>query len=151
MTFLKRLLEFAPLDVPALASGPDLPDAFLAVGALAREYADLVRALADQTAVVALDGLDRAAQASVIARSRGFVGDSGAEALVAVMLGVPAVVLGGIDSVLDETDRKLVASFLSRPPFGRLDAVGPAGAAGDAAERILRLLDERSASLVGVT
>ena len=57
----------------------------------AAEHAGIGAAFADDHQVVNLDGLDRETQAVVLARSRGFVGPYGTEAILAVLAGVQAV------------------------------------------------------------
>jgi hypothetical protein len=108
----KRLLEFAPLEAP----GPDLelPDRFVAVG-----QSGLAASL--RVPVVDLEPLDRATQTAVLARSAGYVGPYGPEALVAVLCGVDAVAFSSELEPPDEHDLKVISSFLAQPPFGRLE------------------------------
>ena len=98
--------------------------------------------------MVSLDGLDRPAQAAVLARARGFAGTYGAEAILAVLSGLPAVVFATGGEPADEL--QLVSSFLSRPPFGRLHLVEAAGSPAEAADRAIRLLEAPVKALAGV-
>jgi hypothetical protein len=110
---------FAPLAVDAQPPA-DLPAEFVAV--------QEPRA----GATVPLAGLDRAQQAAVLARSRGYVGTWGPEAATALLIGVPAVVLDGVE----ERDLELVRQFLGEAPYGRLEVVS----GGDVDEQVGRLL-----------
>jgi len=78
----------------------------------------------------------------VLGRSRGFVGPWGVEAVLAVLVGVPSVVVGGAD----EDDLRVVSSFLGNAPFGALQVVE----AGDASEQISRLLAGPVGAFAGV-
>jgi hypothetical protein len=134
----RRMLEFAPLSAPDPPSGLDLPDEFVATR-LDDDSADVAATVADRADAVSLDGLDRAAQAAVLARSRGFVGTYGVEAVLAVLVGRPAVVLGAEHA--NPSDLSVLDSFLGHQPFGRLHtldaAVSPA-AVGEYVARLLR-------------
>src|SRR5438067_2365743 len=77
----KSMLEFAPLDPPPLPDGLRVPDEFVAVDSAA-----------EAPAVVALDGLDGAGRAAVLARASSYFGTDRAAACEAIFLGVPAVV-----------------------------------------------------------
>jgi hypothetical protein len=55
-----------------------------------------------------------------LARSRGYVGAYGAEAVLAVLTGVPAVVLDEIPA----EDAQLLSSFAGKPPFGEIRSAG---------------------------
>jgi hypothetical protein len=104
----KRLLEFAPLTPPAPEL--ELPERFVAVSH------------GSQLGVpsVDLEPLDRATQAAVLARSSGYVGAWGPEAIVAVLCGVDAAAFSSEVEPPDEHDLRVVSSYLSEPPFGRL-------------------------------
>ncbi len=141
----RRLLEFEPLATGDDPVSVELPAEFLAVRA-ASDQAGLEEALGDHGAVVRLDGLDGSTRAAAIARSRGFVGAYGAEAILAVLLGVPSVVLGHVD----DGDRRLVSSFLDRPPYGPLHVIESGGSAADAAGRAERLLETPLEAVAGV-
>jgi hypothetical protein len=147
-SFHRRRLEFARLPAPDPPVEIGLPDDFVAVR-FDPAQADVAAALAERFTVVGLDGLDRQAQTAVIARARGFVGTYGVEAYLAVLSGVPAVVLPG-GARLDEHDLKLASSFLARPPFGRLHVIESAGSPAEAAEQAARLLEAPVEALAGV-
>jgi hypothetical protein len=104
----KRLLEFAPLTPPAPEL--ELPDRFVAVSHGSRL----------RVPSVDLEPLDRATQAAVLARSSGYVGAWGPEAIVAVLCGVDAAAFSSEVEPPDEHDLRVVSSYLSEPPFGRL-------------------------------
>ena len=128
-------LDFAPLRAPELPAGVHLPDDFVAVSS-GGEGAEVAAALAKRGPALDLDRLERPVQTAALARARGFVGPFGVEAALALLLGKPAVVVGGAG---DPDGLELASSFLSEPPFGSLhvlDAEEPAGAADHA----LRLL-----------
>ena len=138
----KRLLEFAPM--AASPAGIELPAQFVAVG-----QTELAGALRERLAVVDLEPLDRSAQAAVLARSAGYVGAYGPEAIVAVLSGVDAVAFCiGLESP-DEHDLKLVSSFLADRPFGRLH-LEAGGTVEETAERAARLLDAPRGALAAV-
>ena len=122
----KRLLEFAPLSPPP----PDieLPGRFVAV-----RDAEL------RTTVVELDGLDRATQAAVLARSAGYVGAYGPEAIVALLCGVEAAAFSSDVEPPDEHDLNVIAWYLGKPPFGRLTVDE-----GVPEERAAQLLDTQA-------
>jgi hypothetical protein len=129
-------LEFAPLVEPG--SPPphlELPERFVAVARGASD-AEVIAALARRVTVVDLDGLDRSAQAAVLARARGFVGGFGVEVCLALLLGRPAVVVA--DDVATE-EMRIASRFLNRRPFGPLH-LAEAGPADAAAERAVGLL-----------
>jgi hypothetical protein len=132
----RLLLEFAPLS-PA-GPAPQLPDEFVALRLDGRPQS--------LEPAVAVDGLERADQAAALARARGFVGTYGPEALLAVLVGVPAVVVGEVD----DDDLRLISAFLGEPPFGRLHVLEPAADAGETAARARRLLDEPAEALASV-
>ena len=142
-SFQRRRLEFAPLVAPE-ALELETPDEFVAVR-LASDQAEVASALAEQSAVFVLDGLERDAQAQVIARARGFVGNYGAEAVVALLLGRPAVVFAAED--VDPHELQVASAFLAGEPYGRLRVVEPAGSAKEAAARLLRALDTPAEAL----
>jgi hypothetical protein len=133
--FQRRRLEFARLAAPEPPAGLELPEELVAT----RVEPELHTAIATRRPAVSLDGLDRPAQAAVLARARAFVGTYGAEAVLAVLSGVPAVVLSTGAEPADEL--QLVSSFLTRPPFGRLRMIeaadSPAETAGRAAEALV--------------
>jgi hypothetical protein len=130
-------LEFAPPTMPELPAGLDLPDEFVAVRFPA-EQADVASALAERATVVGLDGLDRPAQAAVLARARGFVGRFGPEACLALLLGRPAVVTaaGG-----EPDELRVASSVLAGGQFGWLYVLEATGSAAESAERAVRLVD----------
>jgi hypothetical protein len=134
----RLMLEFVPLETPELPAGLELPDEFVAVR-FDEERGDVAAAVAERAQVVGLDGLDRDAQAAVLARSRGFVGSYAVEAYLALLLGRPAVALGAEDA--DEDDLLVVSSFLARPPFGELDVLDAATAPAEVAKHAARLLE----------
>ncbi len=127
----KRLLEFEPLS----PSSPELelPERFVAVG-----QSGLAQAL--RAPVVDLEPYDRATQAAVLARSAGYVGPYGPEAIVAVLCGVDAAAFSSEVEPPDEHDLKVVSSFLGEPPFGRLQVD-----AGTPEERVAQLLETHGA------
>jgi len=142
-----RMLEFAPLAASEPPVGLELPDEFVAVR-FDDEPADVVAAVAERAHMVSLDGLDRAAQAGVLARSRGFVGSYGVEAYLAVLLGRPAIVLGAERA--DADDLSVASSFLPRPPFGRLHVLDTAASPAEVAKHAARLLEAPVEALAGV-
>jgi hypothetical protein len=142
--FHRRRLEFARLPAGELPAGLKLPGRFVAT----RLGRDLGEALAGHGPVVSLDGLDRPAQAAVLTRSRGFAGEFGVEALLAVLSGVPAVVVATGDEPADEL--QLVSSFLARPPFGRFELIEAGDSPAEVAERAVQLLDAPVEALAGV-
>jgi hypothetical protein len=135
----RRLLEFAPLshiDPPATLN---LPDDFLAVrsGADADGVTDL---LATRHTTVPLDGLDGNARAAIISRARGFVGSFGAEAALAVLSGVPAVVFRSTLRERGESDVQLISSWLTDEQFGRLEVLDLHSSAAETATQVMQLL-----------
>jgi hypothetical protein len=143
----RRMLEFAPLAAPEAPAGLELPDEFLAVR-FDDDQQDVVQAVAERAHVVGLDGLDRAAQAGVLARSQGFVGSYGVESYLGVLLGRPAVVLGAERA--DADDRTVASSFLARGPFGPLHVLDGAVSPAEVAEHAARLLTSPVEALAGV-
>jgi len=141
----RRLLEFAPLAPGEPPPSLELPLEFVSVR-LWPDRAELEAALADRGPVIRLDDLDRRTAAVVLARSRGFVGTYGAEAVLAVLVGVPSVVVGGVAG----EDLQLMASFLGRPPFGPLHVVEAGGSTAEAAERAEGLLATLLETVAGV-
>jgi hypothetical protein len=111
--FLQRLMKFARLSAPA-ATGLRLPERFVAVGAGAE--------VEDET--VDLDGYGPEEAVAVLGSSRGYVGPYGAAAFLAVLLGLPAVVIAGELDELARNDVRVATDFLRRPTFGRLQVVG---------------------------
>jgi hypothetical protein len=97
---------------------------------------------------VSLDGLDRPAQAAVLTHARAFVGTYGTEAILAVLSGVPAVVLSTGAEPADEL--QVVSSFLTRPPFGRLRMSEAAESPAETAARAAQLLEAPTEALAGV-
>jgi hypothetical protein len=127
-----RLLEFAPLspDAPEL----ELPERFVAVG-----QSELAASL--RMPVVDLEPLDRPTQTAVLARSAGYVGAYGPEAIIAVLCGVDAFPFSTEVELPDEHDLKVVSSFLTDPAFGRLHV----DAGGTPEERAAQLLETQGA------
>jgi hypothetical protein len=142
----ERLLEFAPLATPPLPDGLGVPDEFLAIR-LPESQSGVAAALAERAPVVDLRGLDRAAQAAVVARARGFVGAFGVEACLALLLGRPAVVLSDQGSGSD--DERVASVVLGRPPFGRLHRLA-AAAPDESAERAAELVETSLEALTAV-
>jgi hypothetical protein len=134
--FEERMLEFAPL--PA-ADPPGALESLAGIVACAGD-AELGAALAERGRVASLDGLDRARQAAVLRRARGFVGPFGVEALLALLSGTSAVVVGAGPRREQDRDLRLVSSFLVQPPYGELHVLEPAGLVEEAAGRALGLL-----------
>jgi hypothetical protein len=143
----RRMLEFAPLMAPEPPAGLELPDEFVAVR-FDEDSTDVVAAVAEQAHVVSLDGLDRLAQAGVLARSQGFVGAYGVEAYLAVLLGRPAAVVGAERA--DADDLSVASSFLARPLFGRLHVLDAAASPAEVAKHAARLLEAPIEALAGV-
>jgi hypothetical protein len=141
--FQRRRLEFARLAVTEPPPGLQVPEEFVAM----RAEPELRTALAAHTRVVDLDGLDRPAQAAVLARARGFVGPYGVEAILAVLSGVPAVALSTGTEPADELE--LVSSFLARSPFGRLRLIESAESPAETAGRAAQLLAGPVEALAG--
>jgi hypothetical protein len=157
---LDRVLEFAALVAPELPDGYELPDDFVAVRFSDSDLnaAELVEPLLRSGTVVLLDppgplvasdrlqvfeGVNREAEAAILARARGFLGGYGPSPYVAALLGVPSfAVYARRDEVADE-DLELAASFLDREPFGRLQMLEST----TAAETIAALLYDRAGSL----
>ncbi len=142
----RRLIEFAPLDAPALSEGLELPAEFVAV----RLDADVAASLEQHRAVVMLDSLDGRTREAVLARSHGFVGTYGIEAVEAVLLGVPAVVLPVPAGGTEAGDVELVRTYLASPPFGPLHVLEAPGGPDEVAAQAERLLSTPAASLAGV-
>ena len=117
--FLNRLLSFARLSAPA-AEGLDLPDRFVATGG----------GVAVAGEAVALDGYEPQERLAVLGRSRGYVGVYGADAFLAVLLGLPAVVVADELDEIARNDVRVAAGFLRRPTFGQLRVVGADEVAG---------------------
>jgi hypothetical protein len=158
---LKRLLDFAPLAVPDLPSGLELPGDYVAVDFAWTEQfpesrrngelaAEAVRLLAEDGAVVVLapppelrEGLsdpavrvlpdvDRDTATAVVGGASGFVGSYGTTAYLAVLTGVPAVAFHDGTAPADEL--RIAGSFLSVRPFGRLHALETDAGASRAVE-----------------
>jgi hypothetical protein len=89
---------------------------------------------------VSTSGLDGNARAAIVARARGFVGPFGSDAVLAVLSGVPAVVLASSFGEREQRDAQLVSSFLRDDPFGRLQVVEDDGSPAEIAARIVSLL-----------
>jgi hypothetical protein len=146
-SFLRRRLEFAPLVPPALPDGLALPDEFVAVR-FGADQAELASAFGARFAIVDLAGLERGVQLAVLARAGAFVGTYGVEAYLAVLVGVQAVAFA--TAHVAGEDLQVVASFLARPPFGRLDVIERGPAAADGIERAVRLLEAPTEELARV-
>src|SRR5581483_11085751 len=137
-----RLVEFAQLR----PSDPsvDLPEPFLAL-ALDERSAALGEALAARSETVSLGDHERAEQAGVLGRARGFVGGFGPEAVLASLVGTPAVVLRS--DAAEPADLRIVSSFLGRPPFGPIHLIDDSGGPASVADRALAWLDAQHAAL----
>jgi hypothetical protein len=122
------------------------PDALAA--RLDGELAGVAHALSERDRVVRLEGLDRAAQAAVLGRARGFVGGFGVEACLALLLGRPAVVCVGSGAPSEELG--VASSFLGRPPFGPLHVLEVDGSIEEAAERAAQALTASVEALAAV-
>jgi hypothetical protein len=81
----------------------------------------------------------------VLARADGFVGSYGVEAYLAALVGKPAVAFGS--EYADPHDLRIAASFLARPPFGRLQAIAAPKSPAGAAEQALAMVGERPEAL----
>jgi hypothetical protein len=107
--FLQRLTKFARLTAPGI-DGLDLPGRFVAVRgdpAVEGESVDL-------------DGYAPDQRLAVLGRSSGYVGPYGAEAFLAVLLGLPATAIAdGLDAAA-RNDVRVATEFLRRPTFGTL-------------------------------
>jgi hypothetical protein len=82
---------------------------------------------------------------AVLSRASGFVGSYGATLFEAALAGTPTV---GLYSQLDEVaggDLRLAASFLTRPPFGRLHTLEASVEPHRIAEQAVELLESDSA------
>ena len=143
----KRLLEYAPIVPPDLPTGLELPDGFLGV-LLPPERMGIADALATRLPTVSLEGLDRSAQTAVIARARGFLGTLGVEAILAVLSGVQTVVLASAAARVADDDLRLLSSFLSEDPYGRLHTLEPIVSDEEAVERAVRLFGAPAALAV---
>jgi hypothetical protein len=132
----RRLLEFA---APAATELPDLalPDDFVAVSF--PNNPALAEACADRHATVSLDGFDAGARVAAIAGARGFAGTFGADAVLAVLSGVPAAVIRS-DRESEEDDLRLISSFLTEREFGRLSVLDETGSPVEVVAEMLRLL-----------
>jgi hypothetical protein len=119
-----RLVDFAPLAAPELPAGVELTREFVAVQLEHGSASDLRARLAAHGPVVDLDGSDPEFAAAVLSRARSFVGSWGPSAIVAGLLGVPAVALAGPGEIAPD-DLRIARSFLSRPPFACPRVVGP--------------------------
>jgi hypothetical protein len=112
----ERILEFALLPAPELPLGMELPADFVATRFGADRPAAVIEAVAAWSPLVELD--ERAAEAAILARSRGFVGSDPVSAVLAVLTGIAAVLVGS-----DEAEDLRLARVLGRPPFGSLQVV----------------------------
>jgi hypothetical protein len=137
--FHRRRLEYAPLAAPEPPAELNLPEKFVAVR-FESEHEAIAAALRERFPVVDLDGLDRPAQAAVLARADGFAGTYGAEAYLAILSGVPAVAFSSSRNDPDDHDVRVASSFLAATPFGRLDVIDPDVPPADAAARADGLL-----------
>ena len=144
--FQRRRLEFEGLAVPDLPSGIDLPPKLIAVS-FGNGESGVTAALAEHAPFVDVSGFDRAAQAAVLGRARGFVGSYGVEAFLSVLLGRPAVVVAGTP---DPNELRIASTFLARPPFGRLHVLDAGIPPAEAAEQARRLIDAPVEALAGV-
>ena len=79
---------------------------------------------------VDLDGYDPNERLAVLGRSRGYVGPYGAEAFLAVLLGLPAVAVADELDEIARNDVRVATEFLRRPTFGQLRVVGMDEVAG---------------------
>jgi len=136
----RRLLEFAPLDPPPLPGDLDLPSGFVAVrGGI--ELADLP--------VVHLERFDPETAHAVIARADAYVGPYGVEPYLAVLFGIPAVVVPS--GPVDDNELRLAATFLAEPPFGPLELVEADTAPDEVARRVTGYLRAAPRSLASTT
>jgi hypothetical protein len=119
----ERMLEFAPLPDSPLPAGVELPDEFVVAHFGPDRPESVIEAVAAWVPVV--EAGDRAAEPAILARARGFVGSDPVSAVVAVLSGVPAVLVAA-----EEADDLRLARSLGRPPFGSLQVVDEARAAG---------------------
>jgi hypothetical protein len=117
--FLNRLLSFARLSAPA-SEGLDLPDRFVVTGG----------GVAVVGEAVALDGYEPQERLAVLGSSRGYVGPYAAEAFLAVLLGLPAIVVADELDEIARNDIRVASGFLRRPTFGQLRVVGADEVAG---------------------
>jgi hypothetical protein len=144
----RRLLEPA-----RLAAGDPPGDLKLPADAVAMllgpDQADLETALAERGPILRLESVDPASRPAVLARTRGFVGTFGVEAVTASLVGVPALVLGPVTGEA-AADLRLATSLLGGVPFGPLQTLDEDGSAEETAERAHRLLDARLEALAGV-
>jgi hypothetical protein len=110
--FLQRLTKFARLSAPP-AEGLDLPDRYVAVLDGSELDGDTVD----------LAGYDPADRLAVLGRSRGYVGPYGPDAVLAVLLGLPATAVAGDLDEVARNDVRVATDFLRRPTFGSLRVV----------------------------
>jgi hypothetical protein len=79
---------------------------------------------------VALDGYEPQERLAVLGSSRGYVGPYAAEAFLAVLLGLPAIVVADELDEIARNDIRVASGFLRRPTFGQLRVVGADEVAG---------------------
>jgi hypothetical protein len=128
----RRLLEFTPLAAPPLPDDLELPPSFVAVR-LGDER--VVAAVEEAGPVVRLGQFDPVTAQAVLARAAAFVGEYGAEAYLAVLLGLPAVAVTAEPVNADEL--RLASTFLAEPPFGALELVEADRAPEEIARRVV--------------
>ena len=120
----ERMVAFAPIPRPPLPPSADLPADFVAASA---DSARLVRDTPVE--ILALPG--GPGDLAVVSRARAYVGDDPVQATLAVLSGVPAVLLGA------ERSREVEAvARLARSPFGSF-STRPPGEAGDVLQAVL--------------
>ncbi len=136
----KRLLEYEPLPALDPPLGLELPDRFVAVRLGAGE-SPIGRALERRLSVVAIDDLDRPTQTAVLGSACGFVGTFGVEAVLAVLAGLPSLILSpGADTAAAD-DLRVLSSYLAEEPFGRLHVLDPTVSPEEAVEHAVHLVD----------
>jgi hypothetical protein len=112
---------------------------------------DGIRRIAEDDRVHFVDEADPNAAAAILARACGFVGSYGPTAYAAALLGVPAAALYSRREAIASTDLRVAASFLARPPFGRLVTVEASGPARETARHVADLLEPAGRVLAGAS
>ena len=112
---------------------------------------DVIGRLAEDERVHFVDEADPNAAAAILARACGFVGSYGPTAYAAALMGVPATALYSRREAIASTDLRVAASFLARPPFGRLVTVDATGPANETATHVANLLEPAGRVLAGAS